>query len=275
LIKIFFLLNIVNLSAFSQDTLPSKRSDSIILINEIKEYNAVAIHITKTEQLFIQTIDHQIIKIDSAGKEVSKYTNKYLGTPQFIYIENPLQLVLFYPAYQTMVILDQWMNEIKRVLLNELRIPFVSTVGLSQDRSIWYFDDQVKRLKKISIDGQKSYESTNFITDENADWNSIRCRNNDLILQAGSGNVYLLNLFGQLKAKSFIDAQLLGYTGDTFLALNSEKKIVYILDQKSIAVIERFYLPEVLNQTASLIMKRDKIYQVDVSGNLKIWKRYF
>lgn len=167
------------------------------------------------------------------------------------------------------------MNEIKRVLLNELRIPFVSTVGLSQDRSIWYFDDQVKRLKKISIDGQKSYESTNFITDENADWNSIRCRNNDLILQAGSGNVYLLNLFGQLKAKSFIDAQLLGYTGDTFLALNSEKKIVYILDQKSIAVIERFYLPEVLNQTASLIMKRDKIYQVDVSGNLKIWKRYF
>ena len=76
MIKIFFLLNIVNLSAFSQDTLPSKRSDSIILINEIKEYNAVAIHITKTEQLFIQTIDHQIIKIDSAGKEVSKYTNK-------------------------------------------------------------------------------------------------------------------------------------------------------------------------------------------------------
>jgi hypothetical protein len=272
--KIIFFLSIVCHSVLAQDTPYSLSLDSIILLKEIKEYNAIAIHMTKTEQLFIQTIDHQIIKIDTAGKELLRYTNKYLGSPQFIYIENPLQLVMFYPSFQTIVILDQWMNEIKRVSLNDLRIPFVSTVGIGQDRSVWYYDDQVKRLKKITFDGQKSFESTNFITDENADWSAIITKNTDLVMQGKSGTVYLLNLFGQLKTKSFIDGQLMGSTGDKFVALNVEKKLLFSLDQKSLAVMDRIALPDKLNQTISVQLNKDLLYQVDKTGNLKIWKRY-
>ncbi len=229
---------------------------------------------SKTEQLFIQTVDNQIIKIDADGKELLRYTNKYLGTPQFIYIENPLQLVMFYPSFQTIIVLDQWMNEIKRVSLNDLRIPFVSTVGLGQDRSVWYYDDQVKRLKKISFDGQKSFESTNFITEENADWNAIITRNTDLVMQGRSGTVYLLNLFGQLKTKSFIDGKLMGSIGDKFLILNVEKKLLFTLDQKTLAVIDRITLPEKLSQIISLQLIKDLLYQVDKTGTIKIWKRY-
>ena len=166
------------------------------------------------------------------------------------------------------------MNEIKRVSLNDLRIPFVSTVGLSQDRSIWYYDDQVKRLKKISIEGHRTFESTNFITDENADWSTIFSRNNDLVMQGKSGTTYLLNLFGQLKTKASVDAQIISSTADGLIALNAEKKFLYLLDLKNLSVIDLICLPDKLKDIVSVQMVGNFLYQVEKNGSLKIWKRY-
>jgi hypothetical protein len=272
--KFFFFLIFSSNLVEAQGDSASFEFDTLTLIKEIHEYKATAIYMTKTQQLIVQTVDNEIIKIDSMGKPLIKYTNKYLGTPEFIYLENPLQMVLFYPSYQTIIILDQWMNELKRVALNDLRIPFVSTIGISQDRSIWYYDDQVKRLKKINIDGLKSFESNLFITEDNADWQSIVVRKTDLFMQAKSGTIYLLNLFGQLKTKSFIDADIFNYNSDRLMAINVEKKIIYFIDQYSLNSIDQYFLPASFGKTTSIQFIRDFIYQLDENGFLRVWKRY-
>lgn len=247
-------------------------SDSFNLVQEIKGLKAVSIHSTKTDQLIVLTSDNEILKLDTTGKILFKYTNNYMGTPQFIYTDNLLHIVLFYPAYQTLLILDQWMNELRRINLSEFSIPFVSTIGVGPDMSIWYYDDQVKRIKKLDMVGKKIVETPIFTTDDNADWRAILIKKSYLIFQANSGNTYTLNVFGKALGRHEIRGEIVQLTNDRIYTVDREKRQLISFTVPSLFLDESIELSQNFIQSQSILIYPSRILEI-TEGVLRIWSR--
>ncbi len=269
-IHIFFWLGYV--AVVSRASNPVWPFDTIIPIKTIEGIQARSVFVGKTDQLYILSLDNEILKIDSSGILWQRYNNKYLGRPQFIYLENPLQLVLFYPDYQTVIILDQWMSEIKRMKLTDFGVPFVRTIGIGPDRSIWYYDDQVKRLKKLGPEGNILFESTILITEDNAALESIVVRKTDLIIQAISGTVYVLNLFGQLKNKIMPLGYVFKYAAALIYIFDRELQAVKTFSVPEMEAQHSFLLPKNLGHMNTVQIINDRMITINDSNQVQFWK---
>jgi hypothetical protein len=81
-----------------------------------------------------------------SGSELSKnkklfFSDFSLGDIYNVDLFNPLKLKLWYKDYNTMVVLDNFLNEIVRVNFNNLNDPNeISHVSTSNDNTMWVFD---------------------------------------------------------------------------------------------------------------------------------------
>ncbi len=114
------------------------------------------------QNIYLQTTDHQLVKINAVGREEFRYTNKTLGAPAHLDASNPFQPLLFYPDFQTVVALDRTMSETGR--LDLLRAGFfrVNAVGRASDNGLWLYDEATFRLKKLAPDGSLLLESADL-----------------------------------------------------------------------------------------------------------------
>lgn len=135
------------------------QSDSIRLIRKIA-LQASSVEADFQGHIYVVTRQNELLKLNDTGGIMRRYSNNYLGTLQLISIHNPLQIVLFYPGFQTLIILDNSLNELKRIAMTQLNIPYVTTLGYSPEREIWYFDEPLKRFKKVNINGRHILESS-------------------------------------------------------------------------------------------------------------------
>ncbi len=117
----------------------------------------------KLDHLYLATEKNAILKIDKNCNELYRYTNNYLGYPSRIDASNPINVICFYPAQQTIVTLDVTMNEISRTNLVELGFMDVRTVCSSNDGNIWILDALDFKLKKINRFGKVLTESENLM----------------------------------------------------------------------------------------------------------------
>lgn len=70
-----------------------------------------------------------------------QYQNLSLGKITKIDILNPLKVVVFYEAFNSVIILDNQLNEIQKVEFSKLETPVVaSAVGVSGQNKLWVFD---------------------------------------------------------------------------------------------------------------------------------------
>lgn len=94
---------------------------------------------------YYYTIDNEFVKLSSANKYV--YKNIGLGKITDSSIENPLQIVLLYGDFNTVVLLDNQLNEIQKIDFNQTN-PFVkvSAIGLAAQNKLWIYDDISQRF---------------------------------------------------------------------------------------------------------------------------------
>jgi hypothetical protein len=89
-------------------------------------------------------------KTDSTGKILFTYNQIRYGKLRFADATNPLKLILSYPDYGTVVMLDNTLSEIGVMNLRSAGILSYSAVCFSsRDNNIWVFDEQDYTLKKI------------------------------------------------------------------------------------------------------------------------------
>jgi hypothetical protein len=72
--------------------------------------------------------------------------NGYIGS---VDATNPLKIVLYYPAYSKVIILDRNLALKNELDLRKLNIPASSEVALSADGNLWIYDQFNARLRKI------------------------------------------------------------------------------------------------------------------------------
>lgn len=81
------------------------------------------------------------------GNEKFQYKNIGLGKINKVDFQNPLRILLFYEAFNTIVALDNQLNEVQKTNLNELTQPISATAfGTASQNNYWLFNQNNQQL---------------------------------------------------------------------------------------------------------------------------------
>ena len=105
---------------------------------------------------------NQLSEYDSTGHFLRSYDEKNLGKLQSVDASNPLKLLLFYPDFAQINILDSKLAIQRSVQMRTIGIQLPLLVCSSGNGGIWVFDQQDFQLKKIDIDLTISQQSGNL-----------------------------------------------------------------------------------------------------------------
>ena len=115
------------------------------------------------QNAYVITNDNSLVKVDSSGAVLFTYNQNRYGKLQFVDATNPLKLVLSYPDYGTVVMLDNTLSEVGVIPLRQSGILSYSSVCFSsQDNNIWFFDTQDYKLKKMDNNNNIIIESSDM-----------------------------------------------------------------------------------------------------------------
>jgi hypothetical protein len=88
----------------------------------------------------------------TADKQIWQYKNPSLGSISQVILTNPLKLVLYYESFNTVVLLDNQLNEIEKVVLSSLATPLVaSAVGLAEGNKLWIYNSLTNQLGLLNL----------------------------------------------------------------------------------------------------------------------------
>lgn len=176
------------------------------------------------------------------------YTNVSLGNLTSVDLYNPLQIVLFYKDFNTIILLDNQLSETHRINGNKLETPiYFDNVGLASRNQFWFFDFLTQKigLYNYNTDTYKfiSTPIRNKIVHYTSDYNYFYWLNEENVLSS-------INLFGRIKTLSNISSfdliQLVTdgnylYKKDSqlyYCSINPDKCYEIIFSEKS---FDKFY----------------------------------
>lgn len=138
--------------------LPAQNPDSLRFQRAIP---ALADFVTSDNfsNTYLISPENAIVKFDSTGRQVAVFTNNRLGQATFVDPSNPLKILVWYPDFQTVVLLDRTLTEMGRLNFSGAALYSVRCVAMAFDGNIWAFDDAVSKTVKLSLDGAVLLES--------------------------------------------------------------------------------------------------------------------
>jgi hypothetical protein len=165
LLFIFFFFIVFIKNASSQDIIPmaldsvSIKADKFFGFDGYKNY------------YFIK--DNVVIKKSSTG--TMQFQDLSLGEVTKVDILNPLKIIVFYENFNTIVVLDNQMNEVDRINLSERsRSIVITAVGVADQDKLWLFNSVDQKLALydlkskfyqeigVPINGQINYYQTDY-----------------------------------------------------------------------------------------------------------------
>jgi hypothetical protein len=108
-------------------------------------------------------VENQLLQFDTAGKPKAVYAERNAGHLQSVDATNPLKLVLFYPDFAQLQILDSKLALQSSVYLRNFNIIQPVVACQSNQGGYWIFDLQDYQLKKIDMNLQLKIESGNLV----------------------------------------------------------------------------------------------------------------
>jgi len=205
---LIFSLCIIYLN-FAQAVSPSKgdwgeeiSSDSnYYQLLHIIPINSTYLTTDNLQNIYVATEKGQIIKFDKKGKKQFEYTNNRLGQVGKLAVQNPLNIVVYYPDLAVLIILDRTLSEIKELNLFDLDIIAPKGIALANDNNIWLYDEVTAVLKKINPEGKTLFESRNLnqILQKQLTPSFLQEKNNAVYLSDKENGLFIFDAFGQLK----------------------------------------------------------------------------
>ncbi len=109
--------------------------------------------------LFVVTPKNELLKFNPKGKFLWNYTNKSYGEIAQLDVTDPLRVILYYPAYQQLVVLNNNLSEISKYTFNQNPEVQVSLISSANNNGFWAYDQINRELRKLTnyfVDDLKS-----------------------------------------------------------------------------------------------------------------------
>lgn len=150
---------------------------------------------------FYYTIKNNVFsKINT--RDTLEYKNISLGKITKVDLQNPLKIVLFYENFNTVIILDNQLNETQKINFSKREIPIVATaIGIASQNQLWIYNSMNQQLGLYDY-LNKEYKTisvpfTESIKNYSSDFNLFHWVDN-------KNNWYVCDIFGKIISKGII-----------------------------------------------------------------------
>ncbi|MCB0705635.1 MAG: hypothetical protein KDC34_10015 [Saprospiraceae bacterium] len=124
-----------------------------------KAIEAEDLYVDAFENIYLLDDDNTLRKMESSGSFRFEFRDQRLGDLGFVDLSSPLDILLFYPEFQELVLLDRTLSEVARMRLTAVGFFGIEVVGQASDNKLWIYDPMEGILKKINFDGVTLLES--------------------------------------------------------------------------------------------------------------------
>jgi hypothetical protein len=100
--------------------------------------------------LFVVTPKNELLKFNAKGKFLWNYTNKNFGEITQLDVTDPLRVILYYAAFQQIIVLNNNLSEISKYSFNQNPNLQVTLVASANNNGFWVYDQINRELKKLS-----------------------------------------------------------------------------------------------------------------------------
>ena len=107
-------------------------------------------------------VEDQLLQFDIEGNPKGNYSRNNIGSLTLVDATNPMKILLFYPDYATVVILDAKLSLQSEIEMRSININQPLVVCNSGENAYWVYDRQDDQLKKIDNNRQVIHQSSNL-----------------------------------------------------------------------------------------------------------------
>lgn len=111
--------------------------------------NATYLTTDELGNIYIVRTDNTLLRYNENGDSTGFYKSVLNGDIGFVDANNPLRVLVYYPAYYRVVILDRMMSLKNNIDLRKINIANSSAIASSADGKMWIYDRFNARIKKI------------------------------------------------------------------------------------------------------------------------------
>ncbi|MEM8529005.1 MAG: hypothetical protein AAGG68_30520 [Bacteroidota bacterium] len=160
---------------------------------------AHSIHLDQLHQLYLVKANNILLKFDAKGEQQFEYSNSLLGDISLVDVTDPLNIVLYYADYQTIVLLDRNLTELRVISLFDLGFGQVSSIGMANNQTFWLYDENDFKLKRIDRQGKVVFESGDLSLNVGHTIQPIQLkeRDNKIFANDPDQGIFVFDLFGQ------------------------------------------------------------------------------
>ena len=159
---------------------------------------AVFVTLDNLDNIFVVTEKNQVLKYDASGKLLWNYSNKAFGKLGYLDTTDPMRILLFYPAIQQVVVLNNTLNEISRFNIGTDASRQIGLVAAANSNGYWIYDQQDRILRKLGNQFNDERLSGNIYQQTGVDVQPVFMLANDqyVFLSDPKKGIFVFDRFG-------------------------------------------------------------------------------
>jgi hypothetical protein len=213
---------------------------------------------------FYFTKDNVIIK--KSKNQKWEYKNIALGKITSVDIINPLQIVLFYEAFNTAILLDNQLNEVQKIEFTKINSSIIaSNVALSSRNQLWFYNTINQKLGLLSFLKNSISE---FPVPVQGTIKFVQSDFNTFYWIDEINNWYSCNIFGKTDLISNLPAYDKIQIIDSERILFSKDNSLYLLNKTSKSIFEI----EIVENSLENFYYKDQILSIFTNQQIKNFK---
>jgi hypothetical protein len=203
----------------------------------------------------------QLKKLRPNGDSLAVFNNvRRFGKLYSVDVSNPLKVLLYFKDFNTIVILDRFLNERAILDLRKYNLVQVKAIGQSYDNNIWVFDELEVKLKKIGDDGRLIDQSNDFrqLFDSTPSPSVIIDQDKLVYLYDDEKGVYTFDYYGGFKAR----VPFLGWKDLTVINSTIFGRDDLFLHRYDVSTFDeqKFAVPAFMNDAQKIVIKPGNVY---------------
>jgi hypothetical protein len=152
--------------------------------------------------IYFLSPENQLKKLNPAGDSLAVFNDvRRYGKIFSMDVTNPLKILLYYKEFETIVVVDRFLNIINIIDLRSLNIFQAKAFGLAYDNNVWVYDELEAKLKRIGDDGTLIDQTTDIrqVVDSVPDPQVIIDQSGLVYLYDSAKGVYIFDHYGAFK----------------------------------------------------------------------------
>jgi len=263
--KTFIVFLLPFLSVYAPDVFA--QGDSAFRYLRSVNGNFSYFNVDNLDNLYLFSSTNQLKKLNANGDSAGVFNDvKRYGKPGYTDVNNPLKILLYYPPFSTVVVLDRFLNMRNSINFRRQGIFMVNAIATSYDNNIWLFDEQDYKLKKMDEEGRIMQESTDFrqLFDSVPSATQLIDRENFVYLYDPEKGFYSFDYYGTYKNRlPFLHWNNVEVSGKLLYGFSDNRLYSYELNSLT---LKEYNLPASFGKYRSIKAMNRKLYLLKEDG---------